>query len=138
MPYATRQQMEDIIGKDRYLTVLPGGDARQQDAAADQALENASGIADSYITRWLPLQVAPPPALRDAVIWIATYNLSGDHPLDFLRDKFEDAMKWLRDVSAGKASLGAVDPGATPTSSGSAQLCARDRQMSRRTLSGVL
>lgn len=141
MPYATRQQMETIIGKDTYLTVVPGGDARLQDAAADEALENATGFAKSYIARWLDqlAQVPPedfPTALRDAVIWIATYNLAGDRWTEHMRRKYEDAEKWLRDVSTGKASLGIV---ASPAaSSGSAQLCSRDRQMSRRTLSGVL
>lgn len=141
MLFATRQQMETIIGKDTYITVVPGGDARLQDAAADAALENASGFASSYVSRWLDaLAQLPtedlPVALRDAVIWIATYNLAGSLWTEHMRRKYEDAEKWLRDVSMGKASLGIVTN--PVTSGGGAQLCSRDRQMSRRTLAGVL
>lgn len=136
MPYATRQQMEQIIGTDTYVVIVPGATAALQDAAADAALENASGFADTYIARWLPLPVPAPPTLRDAVIWIATYNLAGDQWTEHMRRKYDDAVQWLGHVASGKASLGALS---TPTASGgSAQLEARDRRMTRRTLAGVL
>lgn len=136
MPYATRQQMENIVGKNTYLTVVPGGDARLQDTAADEALESASAVADTYIARWLPLPTPTPPALRDAVIWIATYTLAGDLWTEHMLRKHDGAMKWLADIASGKASLGVLS---TPAASGgSAQLEARDRRMTRRTLAGVL
>lgn len=136
MPYATRQQMEQLIGTDAYVVAVPGATAALQDAAADSGLESASGIADTYIARWLPLAVPTPPALREAVIWIATYNLAGDGATENMRKRYEDAMRWLRDVADGKASLGVLStPG---TSGGSAELTARGRHMTRCTLRGVL
>lgn len=136
MAYASIEEMVKLIGTDTYTVTVPGGSVSDQDTAATLALEDASGLADTYIARWIPLPVGTPPALRDAVVWIATYNLAGDKWTEHMRARYDDAMRWLRDVSAGKASLGVLS---TPSASGgSARLCAPEREMTRSRLAGVL
>ena len=136
MAYASIAEMKQLIGPDAFTVTVPGVDVPAQEAAATLGLEDASGLADTYIARWIPLPAGTPVALRDAVVWIATYNLAGDRWTEHMRARFDDAMKWLRDISAGKASLGVLsDPAA---SSGSAQLSAPERHMTRSSLAGVL
>lgn len=75
------------------------------------ALQAASGIVDSYVgTRFkLPL-TAYGDELKQAVCSIAAWRLlsvrglaPGNASAETLRDNHDDAMRWLRDVAAGKA-----------------------------------
>jgi phage gp36-like protein len=84
----------------------------------DDAIAKGSSLADSYLsTRWtLPLRPVEagvyPQALVEAVAAIATYRLmkrrgyspeNGDN--DEIRNGFDDAIRWLKDMSAGKATM---------------------------------
>lgn len=84
----------------------------------DDAIGKASSLVDSYLsTRWtLPLRPAVPGEFPDALIQataaIASYRLmkrrgyspeNGDN--DEIRNGFDDAIAWLKDMSAGKATM---------------------------------
>ena len=136
MAYATVDEMKSLIGDDVFLVTVPGI-SHEQAEAAELELAAASGLADTYISRWLPLAVSTPAALRDAVVWIATFNLAGDKATSHMEKRHDAAMRWLRDVASGKASLGVLEPG-TAASAGSAQVSTRERIMGRDRLAGVL
>ncbi|MFW6087002.1 MAG: phage protein Gp36 family protein [Myxococcota bacterium] len=138
MAYATAQEMEGLIGTRAYREAADRDlDGSADSAAVDAALAKASSVADSYITKWLPLPGDPPEALKDAVIRIAHYQLTGETGNEETRKRYEDAIQWLRDVAAGKASLG-IPPTPEETSAGAPELSASARQMSRDSLRGVL
>ena len=91
-------------------------------AAQEDALDAASALADGYIgSRFgLPLS-AWGDALRGVVCRLAAYDLMvtrGYAPEagrdDQLRYRYEDSMRWLRDVAGGVVALQGVTD-ATPT-----------------------
>jgi phage gp36-like protein len=98
--------MEQIVGTDAFLRAADrDGDGQPDSAAVDAALKEASSRADTYITKWLPLTTVPD-ALRNAVIRIAHYELTGETGNEEARKRYEDALQWLRDVGRGRAFLG--------------------------------
>lgn len=99
--YATRADIVDLYGAEYVETIAAGGDL-------ESALANASGFCDTYICgRYsLPL-VEIPVGLRDVCIDIALYKIAsnGGGWTEDGRKRFEDAQKWLRDISKGDANL---------------------------------
>lgn len=118
-------------------------DIQAADAAVNvinEALNGASKFMDSYLESQyqLPLpqgQIGAstlPPICGD----IARYKLYDDKPTDVVRKRFEDALHWLRDVAAGRASLGAGEPAST-TSGGSVVVSGPGRIFSRNSMKGL-
>lgn len=135
--YATSAELQDYLGEDDFLRVADRDGSGAVDAdAVTQALDEASSLADSYLARWLPI-ASVPPVLRRHVMAIAAYSLAGNLQTDDQRRRYEDAIKWLRDVADGKASLG-IPPSSDTVSSGSVYYETNARVMTRSTLRGVL
>ena len=103
-------------------------EAMDLDAATgriDSAIASACAVADGYIAARYSTPVSSVgSALTSAVLDIARYSLWDNQAPDEVRTRFEDALRWLRDVSSGKAvltdSTGAVmtTPSTSSTSSG--------------------
>lgn len=103
-------------------------EAMDLDAATgriDSAIASACAVADGYIAARYSTPVSSVgSALKSAVLDIARYSLWDNQAPDEVRTRFEDALRWLRDVSSGKAvltdSTGAVmtTPSTSSTSSG--------------------
>lgn len=71
-----------------------------------QALASATATADSYLaTRYATPVESVGDVLRRAVLDIARFSLWDNRAPDEVRTRYEDALRWLRDVSAGKATL---------------------------------
>ena len=80
-------------------------------------LDSASSTADSYLRLHYPVPLGTPypAALVEAICRIAAFNLlsvrgynpEGDAGL--LESRSKDAMRYLRDLGSGAASLGATD-----------------------------
>ncbi len=105
MAYATAAELSDHLGVDRYTDLADRDqDGSVDSAAVAQALTSASSIADSYVTRYLPIATAPR-MLVDAVLEIAVYKLAGNRATTDERQRYEDAIAWLKDVAAKRASL---------------------------------
>lgn len=139
MVYATAKEMEDLLGERMFLEAAD----RDHDGSADlvaveSALRKASSLADSYLARWLPVE-EPPEALKDAVIRIAHYQLTGETGNEETRRRYDDAIQWLRDIASGKASLG-IPPRETPAWAGDAEMFVAGGacSASRRALRGIL
>lgn len=113
MPYATATDLENAVGSDRYAVLVDrDADGVPDTDGIDDALEGASSTIDSYIARWLPLSTVPA-SIRRACVDIAVHDLGGEHVNEQERKRFEDAMRWLRDLARGDASLTGASP---PTS----------------------
>jgi len=100
MNYATRSDMVDRFGSDEIVKlegmggVIPG------------AIADASAEIDSYIGMVYTLPLTDTPAILVRVVCdIARYRLYDDIPTDEVRRRYEDAVRFLRDISAGRASL---------------------------------
>lgn len=71
-----------------------------------QSLAMATATADSYVsTRYATPVESVGDVLRRAVLDIARHALWDNRAPDEVRTRYEDALRWLRDVSAGKATL---------------------------------
>lgn len=110
MSYATQQDMVDRFGESDLIKLTDRADPPLDaiDAAVLNArLADAQGVIDSYVaTRYtLPL-TATPLLLRQIECDLAWYLLQGGNPSQDAKDRNDAAMRILRDVSAGKVSLG--------------------------------
>lgn len=111
--YATRDQLVDRCGQSEVAqreSMLPAG-------AVDKALFAASAFVDGYVSgRYtVPMHTAPEIVVQSVCV-IARYNLLGEAATERARDDYTDALKWLRDVQAGKVTLdgAATVPGNSP------------------------
>lgn len=145
MAYATKTTLEKQYGADE---VLRSGD-RDDDGVIDvvdgesvvvKACSLAGGIVDSYLATKYKVPLDPvPEAVVDAAGAIAMYKLSegADRLTTEKRQRYEDAIAWLRDVSAGKVSLG-IDPPADPLVAAPVRMRAEARAWTRSTTGGLL
>ena len=105
----------------------------------DQAIAEASSEIDGYLSGRYPAPLSPVTAhLKQLCADIALYRLAAlpGSGADDLRTGYEDAIKYLGLVAAGKAHLAGVAPKetATPTNPPAASFTAPDRRFSRDTM----
>lgn len=120
----------------------PAGQAIQT-AKITTALKDASAEMDSYLRGRYPLPLNPiPPELRGVCMDIAMYRLQTLRPAQDIEDarrRYEDALKWLRDVRDGKIDLmpevDSRDDG-TPGGTGAVMVAGPERVFSRDSLRG--
>lgn len=79
----------------------------------DKGIADASAIIDGYLRNAYSLPLASIPAeLNRVCADLTRYLLMDDRATDQVKMRRDDAMSWLKDLSAGRASLGmAVDTG---------------------------
>lgn len=101
------------------------GYTAEEIAAADAALARLAGVLerasqriDSYLAPRYRLPLAADLVagsdLQQACMDVARFLLFEDAPTDTVKDRYDRTIAWLRDLSTGRASLGAVDTVATP------------------------
>jgi phage gp36-like protein len=118
--YTDRDDMEQRFGQTELIQLT---DRARLDLIDDEilnrAIADAEAMVDSYLApRYrlpLELNLVQGSNLPQATADIARYNLYGAQTTEEVEKRYERQVKWLRDVSNGHASLGAVDAGvATP------------------------
>ena len=128
MPYASRSDLRALGLPEAVLASIP-------EAEQEAALEAASALADSYLRARYDLPLASwGRGLTRAVTLIAAYDLMSRRGYDptrpgqeNLRMRYEDAIRWLEGVAAGKVDPGVED--ATPeVSSTAVQAVTRERR----------
>lgn len=84
-------------------------------AVTDRALQDCSATADGYIAakNALPLPVVND-RLKEVVADLARYKLYKNRATDEIRQRYEDAIAWLKDVARGTVVL-VVDPAEQPS-----------------------
>ena len=140
MTYATQADMQTALGDDELIQLTDRADppVGAIDAAVlTRAMEAADGEIDSYVAsngRYsLPL-ASVPAILRDCAVDIARYRLHDRGVPDRVKDAYKDRIAWLRDVAAGKASLGIAPENLTPNSAGLPEMTSGGRVFARETL----
>lgn len=102
MSYANRTHLEQRYGADEILqreSVLSEG-------AVVQALLDADALINGYLASRYALPLSSVPQnLPQVACAIARYQLLGDAATERARDDYEDALQWLKDVSAGRVKL---------------------------------
>jgi phage gp36-like protein len=114
-PYAACDDMVARFGTTalQRLTTPLGSALALDTAAVTLALLQASALADSYIAlrRPVPLSTVPDTVKR-AVEDLAFLELHGEGmtPSDKVVERARASLAWLKDIGAGKASLGLAPP----------------------------
>ncbi|MBS0370756.1 MAG: DUF1320 domain-containing protein [Proteobacteria bacterium] len=114
MPYTSRPLLEERFGLDELIQrtdkFAPYTGA-VVDSVLDRAIADADAEIDGYVgARYaLPLPDPVPPVLVPIACDIARYRLFDDSVTDVVRQRYEDAIARLKDIAAGRLSLG-IDP----------------------------
>lgn len=108
MSYATQADIELHFGEAQVLIASDrDGDGVADTGLIDSALLKASEEIDSYLIMRYSLPLATTPGILKSVCCeIAMYRLSPDTSYtEEKRKRYEDAIKWLRDVAKGLVGL---------------------------------
>jgi len=110
--YATVQELETRLGGAEALITLADrdGDGVADAELVERALGDATAEIDSYLAgRYtLPLPTVPVVLVRLACD-LAVYRITSDYGrglTDEIRQRFEDAISWLKRAASGDVSLG--------------------------------
>lgn len=113
--FATRADLVRRFGEQEIASLEDPDNTGSADAKVSaEALDDASEEANSYVAvRYvLPLPNVPAPLSRTCCD-IARYRLYKDRPTEEVKYRYENAIKWLKDLAAGKVLL-TFDPALTP------------------------
>lgn len=136
MPYATQQDLIDRFGLDEITQISDEtGSGTLDTGRVAQALADANAQVDGYLgTRYtLPLSTVPP-ALTLNACDVARYRLAR-MPTDEMRQRYQDALRWLGKVATGEYGLGVDAQGQTPAETSGIQISADRRVFDRDRLS---
>lgn len=109
MAYATRSDIEELYGA-QLVSIIADltEDGQAEDVAIERALEEASSEIDTYLSVQYLTPVDPaPPILVQLCRDMAIYRLALQSSVRTteMRTRYEDAIKMLERIAAGKASL---------------------------------
>ena len=121
MAYATQADMVKRFGEPELLHLTDAGRTGSIDAnIMTMALDDATSEVESYLSGVLSEALTAPPAIIISVTCdIARYRLYAGigGQTEQVKERYDDAVRWLRDVAAGKAKLGIAST-TTPATSG--------------------
>ncbi len=114
MAYSTQSDLLEQISEDKLIQLTDDLDAGTIDAdVITRAIADADAQIDSYCGTRYEVPLSPVPVVvRKLSVDIAIYNLYARRkgvPED-RQKRFEDAIRFLKDVSKGIATLGADEP----------------------------
>ncbi|EED6773875.1 DUF1320 domain-containing protein [Salmonella enterica subsp. enterica serovar Newport] len=116
MMYASAQDMRDRYNNLDELLIQPGTDDLNEKKLT-QALNDAGALADSYLSAkyTLPLAVVPQVLVQHCCA-IAFYYLCDQQASEQARDRYREALTWLREVKNGGIPIGVDESGSAPES----------------------
>lgn len=111
MAHCTQQDLIDRFGEDE-ITQLAD---RDRDGTIDadvvtKACDDATAEIDGWLYGRLTLPETVPQEVVRRACDVARYLLYDDRASDQVRERYEDALTWLKDVAAGRVTI----PGALP------------------------
>jgi len=101
-------------------------------AVLDMAINDADGLIDTYIkTRYPQTLISVPEPLKRKAADIARYYLYDDNMPDKVLNAYKEALVFLKDIAAGRASLGPDTAGDPVVTDNSAEMVAPARIFGR-------
>lgn len=124
MPYCTRQNMIDRYGELEILQLTDRDDTGIiDDQVLTQAIDDASAEIDGYLGGRYQLPLANVPSVLEHLACnIARYHLWADGASEAVKQRRDEAVKFLTAIAAGRVSLGLSDSGTRATPSDGAQM----------------
>ncbi|GGI81688.1 hypothetical protein GCM10007978_19420 [Shewanella hanedai] len=117
--YATSGQMIARFGEDELISLTDrdgsvGGIASN---VLDVAIKDATALINGYLAGRYTLPLATPPAMLERLCCdIARYGLYDNGASEQVSKRFDDAVRFLEMVAAGKITLGITTQGGSPVS----------------------
>lgn len=140
MNYATLADLETLYGSAELVELTDRADPPEgvvDEAVIDEALTTASAEIDGFLrARYaLPLAGDPSPLLRTLCADMARFKLYKSRATEEVRQRYDDAIARLKDLSAGRMKLdvGGIEQAAAPDA---IQMTSQERQFSRDRMSG--
>ena len=138
MGYATRQNMIDRFGEEELVQLTDRKDPPARvidDGVLTKALEDASAFIDGYLQGRYTLPLTNVPTTLERIACdIARYYLYEDAVTDAVKQRYQDATRFLADVSAGRIDLGLDSANNAVTVSNTPEYSAPDRVFTAETL----
>ncbi|MEM7507632.1 MAG: DUF1320 domain-containing protein [Pseudomonadota bacterium] len=113
MSYLTLKEIEEAFGEGELRDLAD----RDADGFADpdfvhQAISRAGGLIDSYLRSRYPVPLSErPDMVREIALAIVRYQLSENHATDRVKEDYERALTWLKEIRDGKMDLGLTQTG---------------------------
>jgi len=138
MPYATRQNMVDRFDEEELVQLTDRKDPPAgiiDDTVLTKALDDASALIDGYLQGRYTLPLGNVPVTLERITCdIARYYLYEDGVTEVVKQRYQDAAKYLNDVSAGRIDLGLDSSNNPATVSNAPDYQAPDRVFTTDTL----
>lgn len=128
MPYATKQDLIDRFGEAELLLLTDRTAAGVvDDEVLGLALADAEAEIDAFLggRYQLPL-VEVPPVLARVAADLTRYRLFAGNPTETVKQRYQDAVRFLRDLASGEAVLPGQS-GVTQATAGGPEFSAPDR-----------
>lgn len=153
MAYSTPTDLQDLVPYEELVSLCFDGDpddyaseeeltaaqAAAVTAKATEAIEDADGLINGYCGKVYDTPMDPvPKVIAKFSKVIAVYNLYARRqgaPED-RRIRYKEAIRFLQDVAAGKASLGEIEPTAASPGAHAPDIQSSTRVFTRDTLKG--
>ena len=123
-----------VAGANR--AAFKAGEIKAADAALvkiNRALADATSEIDAHLLGRYELPLAAPPAMiKLKCADIARYLLHDDHPTEQVKQRYEDAMRYLGKVASGQISLGISQDNSAPKTARTVQFVPGARVFSRK------
>lgn len=105
----------------------------------DRAIADADAEIDAHLGGRYQLPLASVPVVIGRVACnLARYHLYNDNPTDEIRKRYEDGLKFLRDVRDGKISMGLDESGGRATPSDGAEMNSAGTVFGRKDSGGFI
>lgn len=113
MPYLTQQQISDAFGQQELVDLADRDhDGSADPEVVDQAIDRADGLIDSYLRSRFDLPLPETPKMvRECALALVRYYLSEDHQTDRVKDDYDRALGWLKEIRDGKMDIGLTPSG---------------------------
>lgn len=140
MPYCTLADITDMLDENEIIRYTDdAGTGLVNTSVTDKAIAGADALIDSHLAaRYsVPVQDVPDIIIGLAVD-IAIYKICSRRSAapDEIRRKYDDAVRYLEKVAAGKIIIPKADSAPADTSAGSAAVTSSKRVFSRSSLQG--
>lgn len=140
MSYCSQADIEDFIDNDDLTALTDDEDTGGLNSARiDRSIADATAEIDGYAGKRYSLPFSPVPVIvRKYCVDIAIYNLyarRGGAP-EYIRERYNNAILFLKGVASGANSLGADSPIDTPESNDMPVITSNTRVFSRATMEG--
>jgi phage gp36-like protein len=113
--YITQQGLEDRFGREFLLRVTdPTGTGEVDQGKVNRAIGDATELVNSYLGKRYTLPVPFVPGALERVAADLVRYLYSSQPGEEVTKRYDDGVKWLKDVANGVVSLGLPVPETPP------------------------